>query len=546
MPPAFRTARRKVAGRRKFSEKIRKSTWAGPAATARIFPRDLTNYDFGIYWDVFGADRGGFGNDATLMTRELESPLHLDAWKTAPRGGEIDPTFMGEPSFNTAGLQAVVRKHASRIVDLARRLHWNHLAVLDQINRTDSELWDKASQIQNALGYRFVISEASHTAVVAAGGSLAVNVKLTNTGSSPIHYPWPLEVALADARTRKVAWRTLWDGVDPRTWLPGVPINLDGNFVPPAGLAAGPYVVTLALLDPSGLVPAARFAVHNYWMGGRTPLGPVAVGTAAPTAELNEFDDLQTDSSLYYLAAADVAPAPPGNSRLSNFSIFTSLDRPGDTFTLGYVVGGSGAGGAKPLVVRAAGPSLRPFGITNALDDPKFEVFAQNQRVGGNDNWGGTAELARAMAASGRLLLPVRTRATQPPSSPSPAARPRSMFRRSATAPVLSSPKSTSYPEATPSAGREIAPDPMRLHRSHGLIGCCGEHHHPAPTAGQRRLLTEAFRRCLPPLPPFPRHLFFCPFSREADFLSSAFDDPPPHRLRPLPSGRAHAGCRER
>ena len=40
----------------------------------RRYPRDLTNYDIGVYWDVFGAERGGSGNDSTLMTRDLENP----------------------------------------------------------------------------------------------------------------------------------------------------------------------------------------------------------------------------------------------------------------------------------------------------------------------------------------------------------------------------------------------------------------------------------------------------------------------------------------
>jgi hypothetical protein len=140
-------------------------------------------------------------------------------------------------------------------------------------------------------------------------------------------------------------------------------------------------------------------------MGGRTPLGPVAVGAAPPSVQLNEFDDLQTDFSLYYLAPADVAPAPASSSRLANLSILTSLDRPGDTFTLGCVVGGGGTSGAAPLVVRAAGPSLRLFGIDSALDDPRFDVFAQGRRVGGNDNWGGAGGLAQAMAAVGAFAF---------------------------------------------------------------------------------------------------------------------------------------------
>ena len=434
---------------------------------------------------MFGAIRGGSGNDTTLMTQDLESPLHLDAWKTSPRGGEIDPTFIGEPLFNTAGLQAVVRKQASRLVDLARRLHWNHLAVLDQVDRADVELWDKASQIQNALGYRFVINEAIHTAVVAPGGSLSVSLNLSNTGSSAFHYPWPLEVALADARTRKVVWRALWEGQDLRAWLPGEPIAVSRSFPLPPGLAAGQYVVTLAILDPSGLVPAARFAVEPYWMGGRTPLGPVAIGAAAPESRLNEFDDLQSDQSLYYVPSADFVSAPliflppvataaaagqpvsfsvaaagtapmlyqwtkdgrqisgatgatltlpafqnsdAGNysvvvtnaagavtsataalvglsSRLINLSILTSIATAGDTFTMGYVVGGAGTSGAKPLVIRAAGPSLRSLGVPGTVDDPKFELFAGASKTGENDNWGGAATLSSAMAGVGAFAF---------------------------------------------------------------------------------------------------------------------------------------------
>lgn len=447
----------------------------------RRYPRDLTSYDFGVYWDVYGATRGGSGNDTTLVTQELESPLHLDAWKTSPRGGEIDPTFLGEPSFNTAGLQAVVRKHSTRLVDLARRLHWNHLAVLDQIDRTDTELWDKATQIQNALGYRFVIDEASHSAVLPRGGTLAVSLKVSNTGSSPFYYPWPLEVALAEAGTRKIVWRALWEGQDLRTWLPGEAVTIARTFPLPPGLAAGQYVVTLAILDPSGLVPAARFAVEPYWMGGRTPLGPVAIGVAAPSSQLNEFDDLQSDNSLYYLAPSAFVSAPlivlppvdsaavadrpvsfsvlavgagplayqwlqdgrpiPGatgarwtlpafqpadvgsysvvvtnatgsvtsaaaalvvaSSRLINLSILTSLAAAGDTFTMGYVVGGIGTNGPKPLVIRAAGPSLGALGVAGTLDDPKLELFAGEGKTGENDNWDGAATLSRAMAGVG-------------------------------------------------------------------------------------------------------------------------------------------------
>jgi hypothetical protein len=87
--------------------------------------------------------------------------------------------------------------------------------------------------------------------------------------------------------------------------------------------------------------------------------------------------------------------------RLINLSILTSLDTSGDAFTMGYVVGGSGTSGTKPLVIRAAGPSLGAFGITGTLDDPKLELFAGATKAGENDNWGGSATVANAMSAVG-------------------------------------------------------------------------------------------------------------------------------------------------
>jgi hypothetical protein len=89
------------------------------------------------------------------------------------------------------------------------------------------------------------------------------------------------------------------------------------------------------------------------------------------------------------------------SARLVNLSILTTLPASGDSFTLGYVVGGSGTAGAKPLVIRAVGPSLGALGVPGTLDDPKLELFAGNTKIDENDNWGGGTSLAAAMAAVG-------------------------------------------------------------------------------------------------------------------------------------------------
>ena len=85
-------------------------------------------------------------------------------------------------------------------------------------------------------------------------------------------------------------------------------------------------------------------------------------------------------------------------SRLINLSILTSLVAADDAFTMGFVVGGSSL---KPLVIRAVGPSLAPFGVSNTLADPMLELFTGTVKTGENDNWDGSAAVANAMAAVG-------------------------------------------------------------------------------------------------------------------------------------------------
>jgi hypothetical protein len=97
-------------------------------------------------------------------------------------------------------------------------------------------------------------------------------------------------------------------------------------------------------------------------------------------------------------AALTVNPANP--ARLLNLSILTSLNA-GDSFSMGFVVGGSGTSGSKPLLMRAAGPSLAQLGVTGAHDDPKIEFFTGANKVNENDNWGGVAATINAFAQVG-------------------------------------------------------------------------------------------------------------------------------------------------
>jgi M6 family metalloprotease-like protein len=87
--------------------------------------------------------------------------------------------------------------------------------------------------------------------------------------------------------------------------------------------------------------------------------------------------------------------------RLANLSVLAPLAPAGDSLTLGYVVNGASAANAKPLVIRAAGPSLGALGVAGTLTDPQLELFAGSAKTLGNDDWGGLAATQTAMSAVG-------------------------------------------------------------------------------------------------------------------------------------------------
>lgn len=104
------------------------------------------------------------------------------------------------------------------------------------------------------------------------------------------------------------------------------------------------------------------------------------------------------------------APASPGDpnastGRIVNVSVLSALASPGESLSLGFVVGGEGTDGAKPLLIRAVGPSLSPFVEAGVLDDPRLELFARASKTGENDNWGGAATLTDAMSRVGAFPL---------------------------------------------------------------------------------------------------------------------------------------------
>ena len=190
-----------------------------------------------------------------------------------------------------------------------------------------------------------------------------------------------------------------------------------GNFAPSAGapwnftgfpgyrvdLLAGSTVIasdnnTLQPAEGRFLTSTVAITIERSHVNAGQALGIRLVSLNGPGVEVN-FDRVRLDA----VAVTEPPTAIDNPSRLSNLSILTDLAAPGENFTLGFVVGGSGTGavGLKPVVIRAAGPSLVAFGIAGPLDDPSLELFSGSTKAGENDNWSGSPALASRMAAVG-------------------------------------------------------------------------------------------------------------------------------------------------
>jgi hypothetical protein len=110
-------------------------------------------------------------------------------------------------------------------------------------------------------------------------------------------------------------------------------------------------------------------------------------GTATITITVN---DGTTSTSDTFLLTVNEAPqaAPKGKKKLSATSIRAHVRKGDSTMIAGFVISGTGS---KQILIRAAGPSLEAYGVTDTVDDPYITLYRKQKVIAENDNWG-TAE----------------------------------------------------------------------------------------------------------------------------------------------------------
>jgi len=270
---------------------------------------EFKDYDFGIYWDSWAQ------KDEKVRGYDEMKKLG-DRWKTQPIGGEITWNWGSMAKFKSFEDVVADPEFFELTIEHIRNLHCNHLGGITWANFNDPVFKKNAEKLQQALGYRYVLSDVTYPANIQRGKPFKVAFNVTNTGSSPFYYNWPVQVVLLDAATHKKVWTKTLNGVNIANWQPGdnwdikekaykakpqtyhIDSELQGVDTP-----AGKYIIALAIADPAGMHPSIRFANKNYFNGGYHPVGYIGVDKKITKYAISDslFADIENDKSLKYI-----------------------------------------------------------------------------------------------------------------------------------------------------------------------------------------------------------------------------------------------------
>jgi hypothetical protein len=254
------------------------------------YPEMFSNYQCGFYWDSFALSDDSAGGNGMIRR---------NVWRTQMISGEVAYDWgnryqLGRTPDETVGNH----RRTNFLIGWIKKINASSLGWVSGYTMKDQTTRANAALIQKSLGYRFVINSVVYKKVIHSGEELKLGFKVTNIGSAPFYYQWPVEISLLD-KDRQPLFREILD-VDIRLWLPGETHTVHAAINVPPELYGDTYIIAFSVLDPSGNRPSLRFANVNYYSGGRTPVGLVGLGTEPEYTNLGSFNSLMNDDSLRY------------------------------------------------------------------------------------------------------------------------------------------------------------------------------------------------------------------------------------------------------
>lgn len=373
----------------------------GPNA-ARNWMAHETGHAFGLYDEDLDHASQTLGSWSLMADSWSTQAIELNGWDRFLLGWLDQTQIAGLPlrTIGTAGttvrLNPLARQNAETKVALIP-LSTSKMLVLES---------RKSEGLDGAAGNKIPATQE---------GVLVYTVDM-KLGQLKGGYKTQRRIGSTDANFRDAALRT------------GDRITVEGVEITVLELSSGGDTVRVRVLD-AGAIPAPTIvsqptsraaeiganAVLSVSVQSNLPVtyqwskdGAAISGATNPALTLNRVGNITAGSytvavsnglSFATSSAAVLSLVIPGH--LINVSVLAPLAGAGDNLTLGYVVSGASATNPKPLVIRAAGPSLGALGVGGTMVDPQLELFAGATRTSGNDDWGGAPATSTAMLAVG-------------------------------------------------------------------------------------------------------------------------------------------------
>jgi hypothetical protein len=137
----------------------------------------------------------------------------------------------------------------------------------------------------------------------------------------------------------------------------------------------------------------AKVGAFAWTAGSKDAALIVTLPPGAYTAQVNGKN---RTTGMALVEVYDADGAPPAGIRLLNISTLSPVGTGAQIQTAGFVIDGPVP---KKIVIRAAGPSLSPYGIQGLLADPVLTVLSGQTILAQNDDW--PASLATDFAKVG-------------------------------------------------------------------------------------------------------------------------------------------------
>lgn len=245
-----------------------------------------------------------------------------------------------------------------------------------------------------SLRRTFATADGVDGAPMIAGGRLYVasgdgKFYAFDTGNNPARSPWPMQ----GHNIRRTARAMDVSGVPSFATQPAAQTSANaGNTVTitsAAAIAGGGSVTYQWLFNDTPIAGATSAALTIQSVQGSNAGAYRVLATGAGGTITSN------------VATLTVGATATNASRLVNLAVRTNAGSGDRILFVGFVVGGNGTTGNKPLLVRAVGPTLSQFQVPGVLADPRLQIFSGTTPLVENNDWAGDPQVTSVTAQLG-------------------------------------------------------------------------------------------------------------------------------------------------